>query len=185
MDTDFLAWALAGFAGYGAADARDDGPFCLLAVVDNRCDTRLLYDVWDHDPTHADIRTFLKRLPPALSIRGLTRCGITTDGSALSPTPLEEVFGRVPPQICPLHIVAEVNKTVRGAVASARKSLAATQPKLPKGRPCTQAAQTARTKKRLAAQRAALCTHRSLFVQRHLNHTERKTLGRVRHGLPH
>jgi hypothetical protein len=62
-------------------------------------------------------------------------------------------------------------------VASARKGLAATQPKLPKGRPSTQAAKAAaRTKKRRAEQGAALCTHRYLFVQRHLNKTERKTL---------
>ena len=70
-------------------------------------------------------------------------------------------------------------------MASARKALAATQPKLPKGRPSTPAAKAAaRTKKRLAAQGAALLTHRYLFVQRHLNTTERKTLWRVSRGLP-
>ena len=72
-----------------------------------------------------------------------------------------------------------------GAVASARKHLAAQQPKLRKGRPSTPAAkQAARTTKRLAAQGAALFTHRYLFVQRHLHKTERKTLGRVSRGLP-
>src|ERR671932_2122135 len=40
------------------------------------------------------------------------------------------------------------------------------------------------TKKRLAAQGAALFTHRYLFVQRHLTTTERKTLWRVSRGLP-
>src|SRR5439155_12879855 len=63
--------------------------------------------------------------------------------------------------------------------------LAAKQPKLPKGRPSTPAAQqAARTKKRLAEQRAALFASRYLFVQRHLNKTERKTLWRVSRGLP-
>jgi len=72
-----------------------------------------------------------------------------------------------------------------GAVASARKALAATQPKLPKGRPSTPAAKAAaRTKKRLTAQGAALFASRHLFVQRHLNKTERKTLWRVSRGLP-
>ena len=76
-------------------------------------------------------------------------------------------------------------KAVVGAVASARKGLAATQPTLPKGRPSTPAAKAAaRTKKRLAAQGAALFTHRYLFVQRHLNKTKRKTLWRVSRGLP-
>jgi hypothetical protein len=185
MDTDFLDWALADFSGYVAADELYDGPFCILSAVDNRRYKRILYDVLDHDPTHDDIRAFLRRLHTALSVRDLTLFGVTTDGSSLYPTPLVEVFGDVPHQICTFHIVAEVNKAVLGAVASARKDLAAQQPTLRKGRPSTQAAkQAARTKKRLEAQRAALFTHRYLFVQRHLNKTERKTLWRVSHGLP-
>jgi len=101
------------------------------------------------------------------------------------PEPLREVFGKVRHQICQFHIVAEVVKAVAGAVASARKGLAAMQPKWPKGRPSTPAAKAAaRTKKRLAAQGAALFTHRYLFVQRHLTKTERKTLWRVSRGLP-
>src|SRR5256885_7654611 len=157
----------------------------MLSAVDNRRDKRLLYDVLDHDPTHEDIRAFLGRLKTALSARALTLFGVTTDGSALYPEPLLEVFGDVPHQICAFHIVAEVAKAVVGAVASARKALAAQQPKLRRGRPSTPAAkQAARTKKRLAAQGAALFTHRYLFVRRHLNKTERKTLWRVSHGLP-
>jgi hypothetical protein len=31
---------------------------CILSVVDNRRDKRILYDVLDHDPTHDDIRMF-------------------------------------------------------------------------------------------------------------------------------
>jgi phage tail protein X len=186
MDTDFLDWALTDFSGYVAADELYDGPFCILSAVDNRCYKRLLYDVLDHDPTHDDIRAFLRRLHTALSARDLTLFGVTTDGSALYPEPLREVFGKVRHQICQFHIVAEVVKAVVGAVASARKGLAAQQPKLRKGRPSTPAAkQAARTKKRLEAQRAALFTARSLFVQRHLNKTERKTLWRVSRGLPH
>src|SRR5437899_11143813 len=130
MDTDFLDWALADFSGYVAADALYDGPFCILSAVDNRRYKRLLYDVLDHDPTHDDIRAFLGRLHTALVARDLTLCGVTTDGSALYPAPLREVFGKVRHQICQFHIVAEVNKAVVGAVASARKGLAATQPKL-------------------------------------------------------
>lgn len=185
MATDFLDWALADFSGYVAADACYDGPFCMLSAVDNRCDKRLLYDVLDPDPTHADIRAFLGRLKTALSARDLLLCGVTTDGSARSPEPLREVCGDVPHPICQFHIVAAVVKAVLGAVASARKGLAATHPQLPKGRPSTQAAQAvARTKKRLAAQRADLFTHRSLFVQHHLNTTDRKSLWRLTRDLP-
>jgi hypothetical protein len=185
MDTDFLAGALADFSGYVAADERYDGPFCMLSAVDNRCDKRMLYEVLDHDPTHDDMRAFLRRLHTALAVRDLTLFGVTTDGSALSPPPLVEVFGDVPHHICTFHLVAEVNKAVLGAVASARKGLAARQPKRPKGRPRTQAAKAAaRKKKQLAAQRAVLFTHRSLFVQHHLSKRERKTLWRITRDLP-
>jgi hypothetical protein len=83
MDTDFLDWALTDFSGYVAAAALYDGPFCMLSAVANRCSKRRLYDVLDHDPTHDDIRAFLRRLPTALSARDLPLCGVTTDGSAL------------------------------------------------------------------------------------------------------
>jgi hypothetical protein len=176
---------LADFSGYVAADEVYDGPFCILSAVDNRRYKRILYDVLDHAPTHDDIRAFLGRLKIALAARNLTLCGVTTDGSALYPVPLMEVFGEIPHQICTFHVLAEVGKAVLGAVASARKGLAATRPTLRRGRPSTPVAtQAARTKKRLAAQGAALFTHRYLFVQRHLNKTERKTLWRVSRGLP-
>jgi hypothetical protein len=106
-------------------------------------------------------------------------------GAGAHAEPLLEVFGDVPHQICTFHIVAEISKAVLGAVASAHKGLIAQQPKLRKGRPSTPAAtQAARTKKRLATQRAALFASRYLFVQRHLNKTERKTLWRVSRGFP-
>ncbi len=185
MDTEFLDWALADFSGYVAADELYDGPFCILSAVDNRCYKRILYDVLDHDPEHDDIRAFLGRLKTALDARDLTLRGVTTDGSSLYPTPLAEVFRGVPHQLCQFHVVKDIVKAVLGAVSSARKALAAKQPKLGKGRPSTPAAkQAARTKKRLAAQGAALFKHRHLFVQRHLNKTERKTLWRVSRGLP-
>ncbi|HSX80552.1 MAG TPA: hypothetical protein VLQ80_18530, partial [Candidatus Saccharimonadia bacterium] len=174
MDTDFLDWALADVSGSVAADELYDGPFCMLSAVDNHRYKRILSDVLDHDPTHEDIRAFLGRLKTALTARALTLLGITTDGSALSPAPLAEVFGGVRHQLCAFHMVADVVKAVLGAVASARKSLAAKPPQRPKGRPSTPAAkQAARTNKRLDVQRAALFTHRSLCVQRHLSKTAR------------
>jgi hypothetical protein len=185
MDTEFLDWALADLSGYVAADELYDGPFCVLSVVDNRCYKRILYDVLDHAPTHDDIRAFLRRLQTALAARDLTLRGMTTDGSPLYPTPLAEVFSGGPHQLCQFHVVKDIVQAVVKAVARERKRLAAQQPKVPRGRPSTQAAkQAARTKKRLTAQRAALFASRYLFVQRHLHTTERKTLWRVSRGLP-
>src|SRR4030095_15618002 len=97
----------------------------------------------DHDPTHDDIRAFLRRLKMALAARDLTLVGITTDGSPLYPVLLAELFRGVPHQICTFHVLAEVVKAALGAVASERKRLAAKQPTLPKGRPRTQAAKAA------------------------------------------
>jgi Transposase len=186
MDAEFLDWALADFSGYVAADELYDGPFCILSAVDNRRYKRILYDVLDHAPAHEDIRAFLGRLKTALVARDLTLLGITTDGSSLYPTPLAEVFRGVPHQLCQFHVIKEIVKAVLGAVARERKRLAATQPKLRRGRPSTPVAkQAARTKKRLEAQRAALFTHRYLFVQRHVSKTERKILWRITRGLPH
>jgi hypothetical protein len=183
MDTDFLNWALADFSGYVAADALYDGPFCMLSVVDNRRYKRLLDEVLDHDPTHEAIRAFLWRLTTALGARDLTLLGVTTDGSALYPAPRREVCGQVRHHICQCHGGAEVSQAVLGAVASARKGLAAQQPKRRRGRPRPPAAtQAARTKKRLEAQRTAWFTHRYLVVQRPVSKTERKLLWRITRG---
>ena len=185
MDGDFLDWALADFSGYVAADELYDGPFCMLSAVDNRGDKRILYEVLDHAPDHDDIRAFLQRLKTALTARALTLVGITTDGSALSPVPLAEVFGGVPHQLCAFHMVADVVKAVLGAVASERKSLAAKPPTLPQGRPSTNAAKAAaRKKKRLEEKRVDLYTPRHLFVQHHLSRSEHKRLWRITRGLP-
>jgi hypothetical protein len=185
IDTAFLAWALAAFAGDVAADERYDGPFWVRSAVDNRCYKRLLHDVLDHDPTHEDIRAFLRRRHTALAARDLTLLGMTPDGSPLSPPPLAEVFSGGPPQRCQLHVVKDIVKAVVQAVSSERTRLAAQQPPWSRGRPSTKAApQAARTHQRLAAPRAAWFASRSLFVPRHLHTTARKTLGRVSRGLP-
>jgi len=185
MDTDFLDWALADFSGYVAADELYDGPFCILSAVDNRCYKRILYDVLAHDPTHDDIRAFLRRLQTALQARNLTLLGVTTDGSSLYPEPLAEVFDDVPHQVCEFHVVKEVVKAVLSAVASTRKTLATKHPTVPKGRRRTKAAkQAARQKQRLVQKSAELFIHRHLFVKHHLSQSERKTLWRITRGLP-
>jgi len=185
MDTEFLDWALADFSGYVAADELYDGPFCILSAVDNRCHKRILYDVLDHDPNHEDIRAFLSRLKTALEARDLKLLGITTDGSALYPTPLAEVFRGVPHQICQFHVVKDIVKAVLGAVSNERKRLAAKQPKLPRGRPSTQAAKrAARKKKRLEQKSADLYTHRHLFVKHYWSTSDRKTFWSITRGFP-
>ncbi len=168
-----------------AADALDDGPFCLLSAVDHRCHKRLLSDVLDHDPTHEDSRALLGRLKTALEARDVTLLGLTTDGSALSPTPLADVFRGVPHQLCQCHVVKAIVKAVLGAVASARQRLAAQHPQLPRGRPRTSAAKrAARKKKRWDQKSAAVDTHRHLCVKHYWSKRDRKTFGSITRGFP-
>jgi Transposase len=162
-----------------------DGPFCILAIVDNRTFKRLAYQVLDHDPTHADIKTFFGRFQTALEARGLFLQGITTDGSSLYPEPIATVFGDVPHQLCTFHVLKEVTKAILSAVAKLRKSLASEAPKLGRGRPGSPAAkQAARRKKRIEEKVSALFAHRYLFVRRHLTASQRKTLTRITRGQP-
>ena len=115
IDTEHLDWALSDFSGYIAADELYDGPFCILSIVDNRTFKRISYQVLDHDPTHTDITAFFRRFHKALTARGLTLKGITTDGSALYPEPIAAVFGEIPHQLCTFHILREVTKAVLSA----------------------------------------------------------------------
>jgi hypothetical protein len=184
--TDHLDWALSDFSGFIAADELYDGPFCILSIVDNRTFKRLAYQVLDHDPTHLDITAFFRRFHRALTARGLTLRGITTDGSSLYPEPIAAVFGAVAHQVCTFHVLRDITEAILSAVAKQRKRLTATAPKLPRGRPPATAAarRTVRRKKRIERRVGELFEHRYLFVRRHLTPSERKTLMRITRGVP-
>jgi hypothetical protein len=185
IPTDYLDWALSDFSGYIAADELYDGPFCILSIVDNRTFKRLAYQVLDHDPTHRDIEAFFRRFRKALEARGLSLLGITTDGSSLYPEPIAAIFGDVPHQVCTFHVLSELVKAVLSAVAKVRKDLAKSAPKLPRGRPASQAAKRAASrKKRIERKVGDLFEHRFLFVKRRLSPTQRSTLVRISRGLP-
>jgi hypothetical protein len=185
IDTDYLDGALSDFSGFIAADELYDGPFCILSIVDNRTFQRLSYQVLNPDPTPADIAAFFRCFPQALTARGLTVKGITTDGSELYPKPIATVFGAVPHPVCQFPVLRDVIQAVLGAVAKVRKGLAASAPKLPRGRPRAKAAQrAARRKKRIEHKVGELFEHRYLFVQRRLSPSERVTLPRISRGLP-
>jgi hypothetical protein len=186
IDTEHLDWALSDFSGFIAADELYDGPFCILSIVDNRTFKRLAYQVLDHDPTPTDITAFFRRFRVALDARGLTVCGITTDGSPLDPGPIAEVFGDVPHQVCTFHVLREETKAILAAVAQERKRLTAAAPKLPRGRPRADKAarRAARRKKAIQRKVGDLFENHDLFVQRHLSPSERATLRRITRGLP-
>jgi hypothetical protein len=176
---------LADFSGYVAADEVYDGPFCILSIVDNHTFKRIIYEVLDHDPSHEDMAQFFRRFKTELDQRGLTLQGITTDGSALYPVPITDVFGEVPHQICEFHVLAELTKAVLKAVAKVRKSLAATMPKLGRGRPSKATRRLARRRKRVQGKITDLFQYRHLFVQHDLTPGEKKRLHRITRGMPH
>ena len=187
MSSAFLDWALATFSGYVAADELYEGPYCVLSAVDNRRYKRILYAVLDHDPNHADITAFLRRLKTALEDRDLTLQGITTDGSALYPEPIRTVFGEVAHQICTFHVLKELTQGVLRAVAKERERLTKAKPKLKRGRPASRekaARRLARKSKQMQDKISALFQDRFLFVKRRLKPSERKQFLHITRGLP-
>jgi hypothetical protein len=183
-ETDYLDWALTDFSGYLVLDEMYDGPFCVLSAVDGPNQRRLLYEVLQRDPTHKEIRRFLRRLRHALVARNCTVRGVTTDGSALYPDPLAEVFPGVPHQVCEFHILKELTKVVLRVVARLRKRLAELAPKLPRGRPRKdqESQRKARRTKRIERRVSELFEDRHLFVRHHLSAGQRARLQRLCRG---
>src|SRR5713101_72662 len=187
MDSTFLDWALASFSGYVAADELYEGPYCVLSAVDNRQYKRILYEVLDHDPNHDDIEAFLRRLQTALAKRDLALKGITTDGSALYPEPIRMVFGDVPHQLCPFHVIKELTQGVLKAVAKERARLAKSKPKWKRGRPSSTgkaARRVARANKTIQQKISDVFQDRFLFVKRRLTRSERRRCLHITRGLP-
>jgi len=157
----------------------------VLSIVDNRTFRRLIYEVLDHDPSHADIERFFHAFQAALESRGQALRGITTDGSNLYPEPIFTVFGDIPHQLCEFHVIKELTKAVLHTGAKIRKELAATKPKIGRGRPSSAAARkAARQAKRIEQKVADLFQHRYRFVQHDLTPAERRTLTRITRGQP-
>ena len=173
------------FSGYIAADELYDGPFCVLSIVDNRTFRRLIYEVLDDDPTQVDVERLFRMFQAALQRHGLVLRGITTDGSKLYPEPILQVFGNVPHQLCEFHVIKELTKAVLHAGAQVRRELAATRPKLGRGRPSSATARkAARQAKRIERKVGDLFEHRYLFVQHVLTPPQRRILLRVTRGQP-
>jgi transposase-like protein len=176
---------LARFSGYLAADEVYDGPFCVLAIVDNHTFQRLAYRVLDHDPSQRDVREFFGQFKAHLDARGLKVLGLTTDGSSLYPDIIAELFPGAAHQVCQFHVLKEITQAVLHAVAKVRKELKAQQPALGRGRPSKAHQAQARKAKRIQQRIADLFDHRHLFVQHHLTPVEKRTLQQITRGLPH
>lgn len=186
VSTSYLDDALDRFSGYVAIDEVYDGPFCILSIVDNRRFHRLMFEVLDHSPAHADISKFLTRFRDALRSKALPLQGITTDASPLYPEPLKILFPGVPHQICRFHMIKEISKAILKALAKVRREFAATVPKVTRGRAGDNIGEKTarRKKKRIEKKVADLFENRYLLVQRNLSVSEEKTLKRITRGFP-
>ena len=154
--------------------------------MDNHRFQRLVYEGLDHDPTTKDITRFFQRFQDALQARSLRLQGITTDGSALYPEPIRQVFGLgVKHQVCEFHVLQEITKAVLKAVARTRKQLHAQKTKTGRGRPSSKKARAAaRQNQRLQQKIKDLFDHRPLFVKRTLTDKEKRILQRITRGFP-
>jgi hypothetical protein len=184
ITTTYLDEALANFSGYLAIDEVYDGPFCILSVVDNRHYNRLAFRVLDHDPTQDDVHAFLSEFKGQLDRRGLSVLGVTTDGSALYPKVLKELWPDARHQLCEFHVLKEITQAVLHALAVLRKEMTAQIPKQPRGRPSKeregQAWLIANRKRRVAE----LFEHRYLFVRHHRSGAQQKQLRELTYGRP-
>ena len=184
MPDAYLDAALAGFSGYLAVDEVYDGPFCVLCVVDDRAFNRLACAVLDHDPAHEDVLAFLAGFKAQLERRGKGVAGVTTDGSALYPKALKELWPGVPHQVCEFHVIKEITKAILHTLAALRKRMRADIPKRPRGRPAKSeraaAGKAARKEKRVSE----LFEHRHLFVRHHPSVPQKAELRRLTRGLP-
>jgi len=184
LRTTYLDDALTQFSGYLAIDEVYDGPFCILSIVDNRRYNRLAFCVLEHDPTHADVQSFLADFKGQLEARGKPVQGITTDGSSLYPAVLSQLWPDVPHQRCVFHVLKEINQAVLHALAQVRKKLQADIPKLKRGRPRKEDKARTRRIKRRKAYVAELFEHRHLFVRHHLSTAQKKKLAGLTRGQP-
>lgn len=184
LTTTYLDEALTRFSGYLAIDELYEGRHCILSVVDNRRYNRLAIRVLDHDPTQADVRAFLAEFKGQLDRRGLVVRGLTTDGSALYPEVLQELWPGVRHQRCRFHILQEITQAVLRALARLRRELQATIPKQRHGRPRRQDRAQARRCRRLRQRVAELFRHRHLFVKHHLSAAEQRLLKKLSRGQP-
>ena len=119
--------------------------------MDNRTFKRVLYEVLDHNPTHADIECFFLRFKAALDVRGLMLKGITTDGSPLYPEPLRRIFGDVPHQICEFHVLADITAAILTCRRQSSQETQAGNPEAPPWPPQRQSRTATSTAKQTAS----------------------------------
>jgi hypothetical protein len=152
-----------------------DGPYCIFYAVDPVTEKRVAFQI-SREGTEDESRRFFVHLRDM----GLSVQGITTDGSALYPKVIAEVFPQAQHQVCYFHMLKEINLLVLRALASYRKSLPL-PPKKKRGRPRKGEHRKLSPEEIL---RSNIFKNRYLWVQRALSSSEWGRLQRICRGHP-
>jgi len=112
-----------------------DDKHSVLSIVDNHSFRRLICRLLGKQVIQSDVLEMLEEFKRTLDQRNLPLAGITTDGSNLYPTAIEEAVGKVPHQVCRFHVASTIAKAAREAVVHLYKQRKARLPKLKGGRP--------------------------------------------------
>ena len=117
-----------------------------------------------------------------LSDRRLGVRGVTTEGSALYPEAIAEMFPGAAHQVCEFHVLKEITHDVLKAVAKIRKALFAQIPKLGRGRPRPEHQKRAEQAHRMRERIGELFSNRHLFVRHGLTKAEQQKMTRISRG---
>jgi hypothetical protein len=167
LATQYEPWVLESFSDYLVIDEIYDGPYAIFYAVDPIAQKRIAFHI-AYEATEEEARkffTYLKNL-------GISVKGITTDGSPLYPSLIQEFFPEATHQICIFHILKDLNRLVLRALARFRKSLPKGR-KLKRGRPVKNNSPRQDPVRKF---RKALWEHRYLWVKKHLSEAEELTI---------
>jgi transposase len=129
----YLPWVVEEFSGILCLDEVYQGALALLLAVDPAASSgdRLVgYQLVDGTVNGATVAAFLHRLKAA----GLCPEEVITDGSALYPGVLAEVWPTAAHQLCLFHETRHVTDAVAAVISHARRSLPTPPPRLRQGR---------------------------------------------------
>ena len=170
------AWTVEHFSGTLCVDELHLGRYTLLLATDPLGDFPVAFAlVSSNDQDH------LARFLRALRDHGLHPKVVVTDGSALYPAVLAQVWPQAQHQLCVFHVLQDLHRTVRAAIRRRR------QQRAPRGRSLRGRRDAAATRRRRRRQEAQFVfRHRELILRRPeaLSARQRRQLARLLEYVP-
>jgi hypothetical protein len=129
----YLPWVLQEFSGILCVDEVYQGQLALLLAVDPAApsgDRLVGYQLLDGEVERAAVAAFLTRLQAA----GMSPEEVITDGSALYPAVLAEIWPTAAHQLCLFHETRHITKAAAALLSLARRALPVPPPRPRRGR---------------------------------------------------